>query len=350
MRNRNVPRIEFLAAEHTAEWDEFVGRLAAGSCFHATAWTTAVRDAFGHQDLTLVARRGSEIVAGLPLMLVRSRLAGRMLVSVPYAVYGGAIGNDAEGLDALRREAIRLTAQCAARCLELRSERAIWPDIAAVQRYVTFRKPLPVRADQCLAALPRKARAAARAARDRFGLAHVVGREHLPVAWRLYAGAMGRLGSIAYPYRFVAALVNGASDESFVSLVLCRGTPVAGLITWVHRGTAMPYFVGTSPGGAPLNAYNYVYLCAMERAVQLGCHTFDFGRSRIDNHGAVAFKRHQGFEPTPLEYQVYVAPGCTPPDLSPSHRRFALARRVWPLLPSFVTIPLGAWLSKQIPG
>lgn len=346
----DAPRVAFLAPDRAAEWDEFVRQSPRGSYFHTSGWTSAVRAAFGHSNLTLVARRGPEIVAGLPLMLVHSRIAGRLLISVPYAVYGGALGTDADAIEALRRDAVRLTAQVSARTLELRSERAVWTGLGGVHRYVTFRKPLPQRVEQCLSDLPRKARAAARIARDRHKLVHVAGREFLSVAWRLYAATMRRLGSIAYPYRFFEALMDRSPSGSFVSLAMYDHEPVAGLVTWVYERTAMPYFVGALPGGSSRNAYNFIYLSAMEQAVRLGCHTFDFGRSRVDNHGAVAFKQHQGFAPTPLEYQAYTPPGCVPPDLTPSCRRFAPARRVWPLLPSFVTTPLGGWLSKHIPG
>jgi len=84
--------------------------------------------------------------------------------------------------------------------------------------------------------------------------------------------------------------------------------------------------------------------------VKLGCRTFDFGRSRVDNTGAYNFKRFQGFEPTPLHYQYYVPRGGRVPDLNPGNRKLELAQRVWARLPLAVTRPLGAWLAKSIPG
>ncbi|MEZ6085522.1 MAG: hypothetical protein R3E58_16640 [Phycisphaerae bacterium] len=51
------------------------------------------------------------------------------------------------------------------------------------------------------------------------------------------------------------------------------------------------------------NTNHFVYMTAMERAVEMGCTVFDFGRTRRDNEGSFNFKRFFGFEPTPLEYQ-----------------------------------------------
>ena len=95
---------------------------------------------------------------------------------------------------------------------------------------------------------------------------------------------------------------------------------------------------------------NFLYLTAMERGVQIGCREFDFGRSRVDNAGPYNFKRYQGFEPTPLQYQYYVPRGGRMPDLHPGNRKLDMARRLWPRLPLSVTRPLGAWLAKSIPG
>ena len=57
-----------------------------------------------------------------------------------------------------------------AQWLDIRSIRARWPELPVLDRYVTFRKPLPDDPDRVLAEMPRKARAAARQARERFGL------------------------------------------------------------------------------------------------------------------------------------------------------------------------------------
>jgi hypothetical protein len=88
----------------------------------------------------------------------------------------------------------------------------------------------------------------------------------------------------------------------------------------------------------------------MERGVEESYRAFDFGRTRRDNSGSYNFKRFQGFEPQPLEYQRYIAPGANAPDLSPDNPKFRLARRIWPRLPLCVTRSLGARLSRHIPG
>lgn len=348
-------RVESLSDNDGNAWDRFNSGAATHSSpgrsfFHSTPWLGAVAEVFGHRAIHLVARRGERIVGGLPLFEVRSLIGGTMLVSVPYGIYGGVVGDDEEANRALLNEAVAVAEGIGARCVELRSQKAVWEGVEVVDRYVTFRRSLPERSEGCLAALPRKARAAVRAARDKHKLALSVDDRHLPTVWRLYCRSMRRLGSLNYPYRFFVELVRRTPGRHFVSLVSHNDRPIGGLVTFLFNGEAMPYFVGVDHRYHRMNVYNFIYLTAMERAVAMGCHTFDFGRSRQDNVGACAFKKNQGFTPEPLEYQTFILDGRTAPNLTPSNPRFALARKVWPALPGFVTRPLGAWLSKHVPG
>ena len=103
----------------------------------------------------------------LPLIEVRSLLAGRMLVSVPYGTYGGILADDEEVRDALVAEAVRLVELRGARTLDLRSAEANVPAFCRDERYAGFVRELPERPEELKAFLPRKARAAARQARER---------------------------------------------------------------------------------------------------------------------------------------------------------------------------------------
>jgi hypothetical protein len=118
----------------------------------------------------------------------------------------------------------------------------------------------------------------------------------------------------------------------------------------MFRDTVMPYFIGTTDDARRCSAAHFIYLTVMERAVACGYRIFDFGRSRRDNSGSYNFKRFNGFEPRPLGYQIYTAPGAKAPDLSPDSRKFQLVRRFWPRLPLWMTRMAGGYLAKHIPG
>jgi FemAB-related protein (PEP-CTERM system-associated) len=339
-----------MAPEERAQWDKYVCARPEATFFHSSAWRATVRRTFQHRDVSLIARRRDRIVGLLPMFHIRSRFGGRMLVSVPYGVGGGIIAEDDEATAALFDRARDIAARHKCSVIDLRSARATVPELPVVDRYVGFKRNLPQTPGEVLRWLPRKARAAARNGRQRFGLRVDYGQEHLKTVWRLYTRSMRRLASLAYPYSFFENLQTEAPDRVWTSIVQWRGKTVAGLVTLLFRDTVMPYFIGTTDRARKCSAANFIYLAVMERAVAEGYRVFDFGRSRRDNEGSYNFKRFNGFEPQPLGYQQYVPPGAEPPDLSPSNAKYRLARKVWPKLPLFVTRPVGAYLARHIPG
>lgn len=281
---------------------------------------------------------------------VRSVVAARMLVSMPYATYGGIIADDASVADALYRAAIDVATRIGARTIDLRSAAAAMPDEPIIESHATFRRALPSTTEKVPAILPRKARAAARQADARFSLKTTFDPTDLEIAWRLYSRSMRRLASPNYPLGFFEALRSALGDRLLVQVVRCDGRPVGGLLTFLHRKTLMPYFLGLDERARIYGLSHFIYMKCMEWGVHHGYCEFDFGRSRRENKGASDFKRHCGFEPTILQYQRYVAPGAKAPDLSPGSAKWAVARRVWRGLPLAITRPLGGWLAKSIPG
>lgn len=343
-------QIDLMATDEEAEWDVYVHNHPDGTLFHTLAWRNAVRDTFGHRPLYWTAHRRGTLVGILPTFFVPSLVAGRMLISVPYAVGGGILADDDEAVRALFEAARRHAQQHRCRILELRSQRAAVPGLPAIDRYVVFRRDLPTQVDKVLGMLPRKARAAARNGRDKFGLTDTLSDEQLADVWRLYAAGMKRLASLNYPFAFFKRLIENTPDRHWVSVVRWQGKPVAGLVTFLFKDRVMPYFAGLSQDARLCCAGNFIYLSAMERGAAQGFHTFDFGRSRRDNSGSYDFKRFQGFTPVPLEYQFYCPHGRAAPNLSPSNPKFRYARRLWPALPDWFTQRLGARLTRHIPG
>jgi hypothetical protein len=91
-----------------------------------------------------------------------------------------------------------------------------------------------------------------------------------------------------------------------------------------------------------------MYWSLMCHAADRGCAVFDFGRSKRDT-GAFQYKRHWGFEPTPLEYQYDLVRDRAMPDLSPRNPRFSLAIQAWRMLPLPVAERIGPAIVRYFP-
>ncbi len=348
--SHRTSRVTRLTDARCAEWDRYVLGHPDGTLFHTIAWRNAVADSFSHRRRYLTVVRDGRLAGVLPMFMVDSLLAGRMLVSVPYGVGGGVLADDAEAAIALFTAAKEISADENCSTIDLRSERALIPEVPVVDRYFGFWRELPDRSEEVLEWLPRKARAAARNARNKYGLTVDFGDGQLGEVWRLYSISMRRLGSLSYPYKFFRRLIECTPGGHWVSLVRRDGRPVAGLVTFLFKDRVMPYFFGSTAEAIRCSGANFTYLTVMERGVGAGYRVFDFGRSRRSNTGSYNFKRFNGFEPRPLGYQCYTPPGGKPPDLSPDSTKFRVARRLWRLLPLFVTRSLGARLAGHIPG
>ncbi len=352
--NEEAIRIRRFVGEMATAWQSYVDGHSEGTLFHGLGWKRAVERAFGHQSRYLVAFRndnvGERVVGVFPLSEVNSVLAGRLLVSVPYATYGGILADDAETATALFAEARREGLSSGARSIEMRSIRASVPGVPVHRSHAMFRKALPQVAAHLSKALPRKARAAARRATEKYELTVEYDPAALPVVWELYSRSMRRLGSPNYPLRFFEKLASATGDAHVVQVIRHQGRPVAGLLTFLHRDTVMPYFAGLDERVSIYGLNNYLYAESMRWGIERGYRMYDFGRTRIDNTGSYNFKRFCGFEPELLSFQTYVMPGRAAADLSAGSARWAAARRVWKTLPLPVTRPLGAWLSRSIPG
>ena len=165
--------------EDDAARDAFVMGAPGASFFHQSGWRRVIERTFGYEPRDLIALRGDRVVGVLPLMRCPATLGllGRPAwISMPFAVYGGPCGVDADVERALVVEAQRQSEAERVGRLELRCiEPPAVEGLAASELYATFVKDLPDDPADVLAQMPKKARAEVRKARDKHKLGLVEG-------------------------------------------------------------------------------------------------------------------------------------------------------------------------------
>ncbi|MCK5114372.1 MAG: FemAB family PEP-CTERM system-associated protein [Phycisphaerae bacterium] len=330
-----------------AEWDSYVRSKPEATVFHTAAWNESVRKAYGHEPRNLGAWANGKLVGVLPLFEVKSVFVGKVLVSIPYATYGGVVADTSEIAQAILTEAQNIARQHDIEYLELRNREPSGFDLPVNDRYDTFRQQLPENPQDILPSLPKKARAAARHGLEEFTVD--IDSKWLDTIYDLYSITLRRLGSPNYSRKFFRQLQTQFGDDCVCLVVLKDGKPVAGVVSYVFRDELVAYFSGSIPGASRTNASNVMYLKLMEHTVERGLRWFDFNRTRRDNNGPHAFKRHLGFTPTPLCYQTWLNKTQELPNLSPSNRKFAAAGKVWRKMPLWFTKAAGGKITKWIP-
>jgi len=325
-----------------AMWDEYVFSHPQATFFHLTGWRRVVERTFPYRSFSCVAQTDGRISGVLPLFLVRNFPFGRSLVSAPLAVSGGICADDPETGLALLTHAQTLARQMGVRYLELRHQDPVG-DMPIKNLYVTFQREISSDPEKNMAAIPRKQRRMIRQG-EKHGLsAEIGGEEFLKDFYHIYAHSVRNLGTPVFPLRLFAHLLQEFGPACRILAVLREGEMLAAVMTFFFRERVMPYY-----GGALRNAFQYavndfMYWSLMCYAGERGYKIFDFGRSKKGT-GSYDFKRHWGFEPTPLPYQYYLVRQKRMPDLNPQNPRFSLAIQLWKGMPLW----LARWLGPKV--
>jgi FemAB-related protein (PEP-CTERM system-associated) len=335
-----------LTLKDHAAWDDYVTDHADGSPFHMTAWRTAVINALGYDAPYLIARRGARIVGVLPLVHAKTRLFGNNLISAGFSVGGGILTDDPRALADLGSAAIALGAERGVASLELRGAKARFDGWATkAETYASYTMPLSPDADERLKAIPRKKRADVRKGiKADFP---VDASASVDTFYELYARNLHALGTPVMPKKWYAALKDAFGDACEIATVQGPNGPVVGLLSFYHKDTVYPYYVGATAEARKLHAFDHVYWTLMERALERGCTVFDFGRSKIGT-GAADYKKHWGFEGVPLEYQFHLYGDNAMPDINPNNPKYARFVKIWQKLPFAATKIVGPQLARQM--
>lgn len=332
-----------------ARRDAYVRAHPRGTFFHLSGWRRVIEKVHGHEPLELCAWRGERMVGVLPLMLCRGFFGARELISMPYATYGGPLGDDAEIVAALVERARHMAEELAASYLELRCLEDPGLPLQPSALYCTFLRDLPADPAEVLAGMPKKARAEARKARDKHRLELSAGHWYLDDLERMFLLNKHALGSPGLPGKHFRAILEQFERGISIHLVRQGEKPLSAVMSFAYGDTLIAYYAGTQPGAdRAFSASNFMYLALQEWAVERGFRRFDFCRSRVGS-GAFEFKRHQGFEPTPLHYGYHLVRRRSLPSFTPSNPRTAVLRSAWSKLPLWLARALSERLARYLP-
>jgi FemAB-related protein (PEP-CTERM system-associated) len=327
----------------------FVAEADGATPFHRLEWLDAVTRATGHKGHVLVAERGCDIAALLPLHAAHSPLFGRALVSTGFAVGGGILGN-ADAAPYLFSAASELARRLSCTAIELRGGIMPQNELWHVKRdsHAGFVTVLAADDEAQLTAIPRKQRAEVRK-----GLANAMevrigrGEADRAMHYAVYAESVRNLGTPVFPRALFAAVLAAFGDDADILTVHHEGQPVASVLSLYHRGVVMPYWGGGVRAARALRANDVMYYALMCHARTRGCQRFDFGRSKT-NTGAYHFKRNWGLEPQPLAYATWTADGAAPRDVNPLSPRYKAKIALWQKLPLPVANRLGPLIAQGL--
>lgn len=313
------------------------------------AWLCVLADGMGHLPYCLEADEAGRVRGLLALCLVKSRLWGRFLVSLPYLNYGGPVADDDRVAAALVDEAVALADRLDVRYLELRGELALdHPGLGhVVAEKVNMRLTLPPTVGGLWEGLHSKVRNQIRKGQKAGLVVDWGGERLLPEFHDVFSRNMRDLGTPSYGRSLFRETLRRFADRAEICVVRSGDLAVASAILLHGRG------VTEVPSASSLRLYNHtnanmlMYYNLIMRATERGQGTFDFGRSTRDSN-TYRFKAQWGAIPSPSAWQYRLRVGGLK-DARPDNPRYRRIIQIWRRLPIGLTRLVGPMIVRGIP-
>jgi FemAB-related protein (PEP-CTERM system-associated) len=329
-------------------WDRFVSEQPRSSVCHLAGWRGVMDDVMRGRPVYLLAvdERGKWHGA-LPMVEVRSRLFGHYIVSMPFLNYGGPVGTES---------ACRLLAEAAARqassrgadLLELRCRSPLAADLRVSRRKITVTLKLPESADTLWSEdFSSKLRSQLRRS-GKDGMEARIGGAQVDAFYAVFSRHMRDLGTPVMPRAWFERINEVFRDRVvFGSVRTAQGEPVAAGCGFLWRDEFEMTWAAALRSHSRSAPNMLLYWSFMERLVERGVRTFNFGRC-TPGGSTHRFKLQWGGQDEQLHWLQWSADGVDAPP-SPESRRYRLAVATWRRLPLQLTNRLGPPLARGLP-
>jgi FemAB-related protein (PEP-CTERM system-associated) len=329
------------------KWSIWIQQIDHANLAHSPQWFTTIHKAYGHTPLYLKAEDVEGQVAVLPAFLVRSRLLGTVVTSMPFLDTGGPCSSSLSLayilVDSLIEEASRLGAGL----IELRCAVEMDLPLSTMRDKVNLVLPLPANPDYLWRQLDAKVRNQVRKA-ERSGLSvEFGGAEKLDDFYQTFTVNMRDLGSPVHALGFFRAIFDAFGDQARVALVRKGSTPIGGLIALAFKDILVVPWASSLRRYFSLCPNMLLYWETLRIACVGGFRRFDFGRSSR-NSNTYRFKRQWGALEEPLFWYTIPIAHNHVRRLSNADGRGALLVWFWQRLPLSVTRWLGPHIRKYL--
>ncbi|MGB3796225.1 MAG: FemAB family XrtA/PEP-CTERM system-associated protein [Alteraurantiacibacter sp.] len=345
LSRETIRAVDLKQPDEAARLEGFVAQ-SGGSVFHRPAWLLAVEDSTGQTARGLIAEKSGRLTGWLPLTELHSPVFGRALASSGFGVEGGVLADDTDTIrnlcSAVQEYALRLSCPT----IELRGPTIGEEWQLREDSHCGFVAPLRDDEESQLKAIPRKQRAEVRkglrnSLRVSIGSSPIDRANHFAV----YSESVRNLGTPVFPKRLFAAVLDRLDSD--ILTISEGGTPVASVLSLYHDGAVMPYWGGGTRSARHRRANDRMYFELMLHARARGCDRFDFGRSKTGS-GAWSFKKNWGFDPQPLSYASWTAPGHEARDADPTSAQHQMRIALWKKLPLPLANRLGPLIARGL--
>jgi len=278
------------------EWDELVNKNSS-KFYHLYEWGDLLNRVHGHRLFYLEEEEGV-----FPLALVKSRIFGNRLISLPFADYAGPCTNSLECANSLIHKSEKIAEDLNIDYIEIRSPDKPYFDVflkhGFVQSndYFTYIINLSHNNLETIWTLigNKNRNMIRKAQKNQVEIVDANSEFYLDIFYGLYLDTMKRLGSPPQPYTFFK-IIWSLFYPSRIKLILTEqnGKYLSGSLFLLHKDIIQYAYNCSSKDVPILGQNNLIVWSIIKYAKENDFNWFDFGRTR-ENAGNVLFKSRWG--------------------------------------------------------
>lgn len=329
-------------------WNSYVHKAPTASFYHRFEWKSVTESEFQHEAYYLASSCDGKVDGILPLVLLRSRLFGRILCSLPFVNYCGPSANSSAVESALLARAYEIAREEGVDYLELRALHVCDEDLPQSQSKISMTVPLVRDPDVLWNAFKSKHRNNIRRVYKN-GLSIRSGHDDmLDVFYDLMCHSWRDLGTPIYRKQYFRSILETFGNQVRIFVAYQGTTPVATAFNGYSGSTVEGMWAGTPLKYRNLQSNYILYWEMIKHACEEGYEHFHLGRSTVES-GGESFKRKWGADSKQLYWQYYLPDGGDIPQLNVNNPKYTLAISIWRRMPLWLTKAAGPLLARSIP-
>ena len=289
-------------------WNDIVLYSGSGSFFHSSYWARVLNESYGYKPLYFASIVRNRFETLFPFMEVNSPITGRRGVSLPFTDYCQPILPAGADAGMMMDGIIGFGKKSGWKYAELRSGDNLPVNVPASSEY--YRHVLDIaKEEKAMFSGFREStrRNIKKAVKEGVKVRTSGASEAVRDFYRLNCMTRKVHGLPPQPFRFFENIHKYvlSSGHGIVVLAEYGGAILAGGV-FFHFGDEAIYKYGASDKSHQhLRANNLVMWEAIKHYSAIGCKSFCFGRTELDNDGLMQFKRGWGGEERALSYYKY---------------------------------------------
>lgn len=293
--------ISILSPSDESAWQAYVNAHPDATIYHTLEWRDILYNEYGFEPVYLIAKSGGKVIGVLPMFLAKN-LRGKRLVSLPFSIYGGPVGDSGEIVSALLSKAKELVMGGMAGSIEIRCN-PYSPDLPSPlagegqgEGEFSEQKGMKVDLTPGIDVLWKQLtdrNDVNRAIKEglKFSLSDGDGIEKF---YQLQLMTRKRLGLPTPSLKYYSSFFEKMSGMVKLALVEKGGIPIAGGFFFIHKNTVL-YALGASDYRYLSSRPNDLLIWEMIKwAEGAGFKRFDLGPTPSSDSGLLHFKRKWG--------------------------------------------------------